>query len=519
MQQGDMILEKHHRWAVWGLLLLTIVVYSRAVTCGYIWDDDYYVTNTPVLKNGISGLYDAWFKPGITPQYYPMVFTTYWIEHQIWDYWAGGFHFTNILIHGLSVVVLYGLLQKIGITRWVSLFAAMLFAIHPVHVESVAWITERKNVLSGLFYLSAATCYLTFIKQRDWRMWGVAFALFLCALLSKTVTCTLPAALLLYIWYARGKIGIKDIVPTLPFWIIGIGMGLLTVHMEKTNVGAVGHEWELDAIQRFLLAGRVLGFYAWSLIWPYPLAFTYPKWTIDAGNAMQWAITLGVLMVLGLQVARAIQTGKRGRTFALLFFAGTLFPALGFFDVFPFVYSYVADHFQYLASIGILTLMAFVLARYPLVGVPVIIVFCALTFMQIGVYKDAKTLWLDTIAKNPNAWMAHTNLGVIQIQEGNEPAAIASFQKALEIKPDYAEALANMGAVAMLHERYDEAREWFAKALASREFFYTAHVNMAIVQTKLGHRDKAIEHFQRALQIMDEPNVRHMLEDLQNVPQ
>ncbi|MFG0248099.1 MAG: tetratricopeptide repeat protein [Phycisphaeraceae bacterium JB051] len=515
MQQCDIILEKHKRWVLWGLMLLTLLVYSRALTCGYIWDDDFYVTNNPVLTNGITGLTDAWLKPGSTPQYYPLVFSTFWIEHQIWGFWAGGYHLTNIIIHSISVILLYGLLQKIGISRWVSLFAAMLFAVHPVHVESVAWITERKNVLSGMCYLAAASCYLTFISKRDWRMWAGALLLFVLALLSKTVACTLPAALLLYIWFKQGKIAAKDIIPTLPFWVIGIVMGLFTVYMEKTHVGASGGEWELTAIERFLLAGRVLGFYAWSLLWPSPLIFTYPKWTIDATSILQWASTLVVLMVLGLEVARSIQTGKRGRTFALLFFAGTLFPALGFFDVFPFTYSYVADHFQYLASIGILTLLGFVLARYPAIGVPVIVVFSVLTIMQIGAYKDAKTLWLDTIKKNPDAWMAHTNLGVIYINEGKESAAVDSFEKALAIKPDYAEALANMGAIALINKRLDEAETYFAKALASRENFYRAHLNMALVQKLQGQTDKAIKHYQRALEIMNDPTVRQRLEQLQ----
>ena len=513
-----MILEKRIKWATWGLLLLTVLVYSRTLTCGYIWDDDFYVTQNPVLTSGLTGLSDTWFKPGSTPQYYPLVFSTFWIEHQIWGFWAGGYHFVNVLLHGLSAVMLIALLRKIGLGFWQAWLTGALFAIHPVHVESVAWITERKNVLSGLCYLTAAWCYLNFDDKRDWRFWGLALLLFICALLSKTVACTLPAAIVLYVWFKRGKVTIKDSMLTLPFWIIGIAMGLFTVYMEKTHVGASGSEWHLDAVQRFILAGRVLAFYVGKLVWPNPLIFTYPKWQIDAGVWWQWAITLGVLMVLGLQVARSIQTCRRGRTFAMLFFAGTLFPALGFFDVFPFTYSYVADHFQYMASLGILTLMAIALSRYPILAISVVLVFSVVTVQQIGAYKNAKALWLDTIDKNPKAWMAHTNLGVIHIQEGDQASAVASFERALQIKPDYAEALANMGAIAIMHERFDEAHTWLSKALASRDNFYRAHLNMATVETQLGNPDKAIKHYQKALTIRDDQEIRTQMQKLISKP-
>lgn len=510
----DIILENRKRWIAWGLLLLTLLAYSRVMTCGYIWDDDFYVTSNPVITTGMQGLADAWLKPGSTPQYYPLVFTTFWLEHQLWGLWAGGYHLVNVLLHGLAAILLMQVLRKIGLPLWPATLAAMLFAVHPVQVESVAWITERKNVLSAVCYLSAAWCYLGFDEKRDGRLWFAALLLFMLALLSKTVACTLPAALLLYVWFKRGKLTLRDILPTVPFWFIGIGMGLVTVYMEKTHVGASGNEWQLDAFQRFLLAGRALTFYTFKIAWPSPLIFTYPKWQIDSTVWWQWLFALGALAVLGSEVARSIQTHRRGRTFALLFFTGTLFPALGFFDVFPFTYSYVADHFQYLASIGLITLIAIALARQPLIALSVVLVFTLLTWHQTAAYKDAKTLWLDTIAKNPNAWMAHTNLGVIHIQEGDEPAAIASFEKALKIKPDYAEALANRGAIAILHERYEEAQQWLSKALASRDNFYRAHLNMALVQARLGHRDKAIEHYEKALKIMDDPNVRKQLEQM-----
>ncbi|MBL4700272.1 MAG: glycosyltransferase family 39 protein [Phycisphaeraceae bacterium] len=515
MQQWNMILEKQWRWVAAGILLLTLFAYSRAMTCGYIWDDDFYVTNNPVLTEDFSGLSDAWLKPGATPQYYPLVFTTFWVEHQIWGLWAGGYHFTNVLLHGLAAILLCQVLLKIGFSRWPAMLAAILFAIHPVHVESVAWITERKNVLSGVCYLAAAWCYLNFDDKRQARMWLGALVLFVFALLSKTVTSTLPAALLLYIWFKRGKITVKDFLPTLPFWIIGMGMGLMTLYMEKTHVGASGSEWELNALERVLLASRAITFYAGKLVWPSQLIFTYPKWQIDLSSWWQWTFPLGVMMFLGWEIARSIQLKHRGRTFALLFFCGTLFPALGFFDVFPFTYSYVADHFQYLASIGLIVLIAIALSRYPIIALSVVLVFTALTWNQVGSYKNARTLWDDTITKNPNAWMAHTNLGVIHITEGDEPAAITSFQKALSIKPNYAEALANMGAIAMLHKKYPEAQQWFQKALDSRANFYRAHLNMALVLTKLGEPQKALTHYSIALTIMEDPLVRQKLNQLQ----
>src|SRR5216684_8061750 len=224
------------------LVVLTLVAYIPAAGCGFIWDDDAYVTNNRTLRTA-AGLQDIWLKPGSVPQYYPLVFSSFWVEYHLWELAPAGFHWVNALLHGLNVALLWLILSRLGVPgAW---FAAAIFALHPVHVESVAWITERKNVLSGLFYLAALLAYLQFVlpapgaglltrpkasrrvqqtlaerasaeraasrspfsvlrslfSAGSWGWYGLALILFLCALLSKTVACSLPAALFLLLWW------------------------------------------------------------------------------------------------------------------------------------------------------------------------------------------------------------------------------------------------------------------------------------------------------------------------------
>ncbi len=265
------------------LWLLTVVTYAPVINSGFIWDDDDYVTENPELRT-LSGLGRIWFVLRATPQYYPIVHTTFWIEYQLWGLHPVGYHLVNVVIHALSSSLIYLLFARWGWRG--SWLAAVLFAVHPVHVESVAWVTERKNVLSGLFYLLAAGAYFEFDRLREmgqnfpppWRWHVLALVCFIAALLSKSVTCTLPAALLVVIWMQRGTIRVCDIVPTLPLFAVGIACGLLTAQLERLHVGAEGAEFAWSPAKRLLVAGRSIWFYIETLFWPHPLIFFYPRW-------------------------------------------------------------------------------------------------------------------------------------------------------------------------------------------------------------------------------------------------
>ena len=544
------------------LLLVTWIVYTPALDGGFIWDDDQYVEQNPNLGSG-EGLRKIWLDVEATPQYYPLVHTSYWIEHSLWGLEPRGYHVTNILLHALSACVLWRLLLVLGVPgAWAG---AALFALHPVQVESVAWITERKNVLSGLFYFAAAwvylRCYLRLDpsgdrddrprddRPRDDRplrgAWALAFVLFTAALLSKTVTASLPAALLVVLWWKRGRLAGRHVFPLIPFFVIGIAMGLLTAWIEKNYVGAAGAAWGLEPVERLLVAGRALWFYAGKLLWPHPLVFIYPRWELDSGSFVQVLFPLAALALVFLLWRLRHHLG-RGPLAAVLLFGGTLTPALGFFDVYPMQYSFVADHFQYLATASLLALGAAGIHRlgrrlpageWLAAGIlAFLLVVCGtLTWRQCHAYGDVETLWRDTLAKNPDAWMAHNNLGLL-LQErgelqaaiehyrhttrlapeypfghnnlgtavreaGNSNEAIDHFRRALELDPDYARAHYNLGAAFAAEGRLASAKIHYLRAISLRPEYSSAHNNLGNTLAMEGRLEEAVFHFSQSLRL------------------
>lgn len=502
------------------LILATIVVYIPALQGGFIWDDDDYVTENPTLHD-LDGLRQIWLEPDALPQYYPLVHTTFWIEYHLWGLEPLGYHLVNVLLHILNALILWRILRELEVPG--AALAAALFALHPVHVESVAWITERKNVLSGLLYLLAMWSYLRFDPLREgaarrfrpWRLYAVSFLLFLLALLSKTVACTLPAALLLLTWWKRGKISRRDVLPLALMLLAGIGFGLVTLSIEKDHVGAQGESWSLSLVERILIAGRALWFYASKLAWPADLAFIYPRWSIDSGTGWQYLYPggfAGLVLLLWLLRRRV----GRGPLVAVLFFAGTLVPALGFFDFYPMLYSYVADHFQYMASVGLLVLASAAYFRFVnrsghtqgwvRLALPVLIlgVLGILSWRQGHVYRDLETLWTDTLRKNPESWMAHNNLGLVFAEKGSLTEAMSHYRECLRIRPTFPEAHHNLGTALLRQGRMEEAAPAFAEALRLRPGFLEAHYNLALTLEGQGRLDEAVGHFEKTIALQPE---------------
>jgi tetratricopeptide (TPR) repeat protein len=511
-----------HAIAAGGLLVVLVAAaYLPVVRCGYIWDDDGYVLDNTTLRS-LDGLRRIWCEltaaPQEYPQYYPLVYTSFWLEYHSWQTKPLGYHADNVLLHALAAVLLWRVLATLRVPgAW---WAAALFGVHPVHVESVAWITERKNVLAGVFYMASALVYIRFAlpsevgakRSERWGLYVVAVALFLCALLSKTVTCTLPAVLLIVLWWQRGRLLRRDVLALLPLFALGLAFGLLTSWMERRYVGAAGSDWDLDFLGRCLLAGRAPWFYAGKLLWPHPLVFIYPRWPIDTHVWVNYVYPLATLAVVAtLWLAR----GRVGRAplAAVLCFGATLFPALGFFNVYPMRYSYVADHFQYLASASILALVAAVatwlahrIMRAPVRAWPVAALALAtlgvLTWQQVPAYVNLETLWRDTLRKNPNSWIAHNNFGRFFLQSGKLAEARRHYEQAAALAPNAYEPQANLGTVLARQGHTDEAIACYRRGAELDPRQPLVHYNLAALLAAREQWDEAARHYRQALTLL-----------------
>ncbi len=513
-----------HFLLIFGILSATLLAYFPATQCGFIWDDDDYVIENATLRD-FAGLKSIWLEPTATPQYYPLVHSSFWCEYQTWGLSAGGYHVTNILFHAVNALLLWRLLVRLHVPgAWL---AALVFAVHPVHVESVAWITERKNVLSGMFYLLSVHCFIRYwdftqsidesvaTSQKNnhrWLWFAVAHLCFIAALLSKTVTATLPAVLLVLIWWQQGRIPVRKSLALLPMLLVGIVFGLMTVWLEKFQVGAKGMDWNLTLVERCLIAGRALWFYAGKLVWPVPLIFTYPRWSIDSSQTWQWLFPLAAIAVMvGLWLLQSRM--GRGPLAAVLLFAGTLFPALGFLDVYPMRFSFVADHFQYLASIAVITLSVsaattLAASRFSESGQLLrflagclILVLMGLTWRQTFIYEGLEPLWRDTLAKNPDSFMAHNNLGSLLIKRGDYAEAEQHIRDAMRIKPDFVDSVVNMGKVRESQGDIDGAMRYYRQANQMNPKFAPALNGIGAMYGAKGDLQTAEQYFQKAVEV------------------
>jgi tetratricopeptide (TPR) repeat protein len=493
------------------LFVAVLIAYLPCLTGDFLWDDAGHVTN-PAIQSW-SGLLRIWIEPGVTQQYYPLLHSAFWFEHRLWGDATLGYHLVNILWHAMSASLLVAILRRLAMQG--ALLAGLLFALHPVAVESVAWISEQKNTLSTVFYLAAALAWLRFEDNRRPSRYAIATLWFVAALLTKTVTATLPAALLVIAWWRRGSVSWRnDVAPLLPWLGLGLAAGLGTAWFEHTQIGAAGDDFSLDPMERVLLAGRVVWFYLGKLLWPVGLTFFYPRWTIDASIGWQWMFPVATLAVL----AAGVWWSRRDRAplTAALLFGGTLFPVLGFVNVYPFIFSYVADHFQYLASIGMFSLVAAAATRGfahlawprwsgPAIATALLLILGCLTWRQSAQYRDVFSLYESTLARNPSSWVAHLNLGTALDESGQPEESLPHLRRALELKPDFPETLNGLGNVLNRLGRPDEARPLLERAVQIRPRFAAAHNTLGITLMALRQTDAGLAAFQRALEI--DPNL------------
>ncbi|MGF1634400.1 MAG: tetratricopeptide repeat protein [Phycisphaerae bacterium] len=512
------------------LVLAVLAIYAPAAfQNGFVWDDDSYVTANPQLRS-IGGLVNIWTNPTSVPQWYPLTFTTFWLEYQLFGENAAVYHVTNLLLHAGSAVLLLVLLVRLGLPGGLAtaFAAALVWAVHPVNVESVAWITERKNTLSGVFFFAAfiawwhwlhgpaaATASTAVTPSAEVAARGessppvpaglpwVAFVLFACALLSKTVTATLPVVCLLAVWWKHGRVTRNVFASAVPFLALGLVLGLTTAWLEQTHVGARGAEFEYaetslgEGAARLALVGRGLAFYAGKLLWPAKLAFIYERWTPAANDRMGLLAAAAVLAVLvGLWLGRK-QIG-RGPAAAFAAFVVMAWPALGFTNVLPHRYSFVADHFVYLAAaafvVGVVGVAAGVLVRLRapawspaaaavLLAVPLTV----LAIGQTSKYRDPLTLWQTTVQQSPNNWMPWVNLGHALRDRDQEAEATKAYEHAYTLAPTQWDVLYEIGELRLRQRREAEARPYFEQVTELRPDFPTPYVRLAILDLRAGN--------------------------------
>jgi len=498
---------------LFSLLLVgaTFLAYQPIWHAGFIWDDDAFLVDNPLIKQA-GGLFRFWFTTA-APDYFPLTSTTLWLEWRLWGNQPLGYHLVNVLLHALSAVLLWRVLARLKIPG--ARLAAVVFALHPVNVESVAWITERKNTLAMFFYALTLLWHLKSEDTGQRRWYGLAVGAFVLALLSKTAVAPLPLVLLGLAWWRRGRVERADVVRSLPFFGVAVLLGLITIWFQYHR--AIGTEVvRADSFgSRVAGAGWAVWFYLGKALLPLDLMFVYPRWRVDGTNVLSYVP--GLLVLGGLAVCwRYRRRWGRGPLFSLGYFVVLLLPVLGFLNIYFMRYSLVADHWQYFSILGPITLagggITTALGKWrsekPLLGLvlcgALVLVLGGLTWRQSGMYRDKETLWRKTIDRNPNCALAYNNFGTLLFSNGQADEAIPYFQKALGIQPDYAMARLNLGD-ALLHKgQVSEAIACFQKVLeiqppeaAPRAMAYN---NLGWIFLQRGQVDEAVAHFQQAVE-------------------
>jgi tetratricopeptide (TPR) repeat protein len=555
LRRGEPTSPAGRSW-VWAaaLVLLVVVVYWPTLANGFVWDDEVHVASSSDPASPAS-LRTIWVNRNSVLQYYPLTQSTFWTEYRLWGLDPLGYHVVNLLLHAVTVLFAWRLLTRLGVPgAWL---AAAIFAVHPVEVESVAWVTEQKNMLSCALALASILAYLRFSppeaanpaesevspQQGAWRYYGLALGLFIAALLSNTVTATVPAVLLVVYWWKQGRVPRREIVGLAPFFAIGLALSVVTIGLEKTHIEATGQVWSLSPLDRLLVGGRALWFYADKIVWPQPLIFFYPRWPINSYDPWQYlypAAALAVLVSLWLARKRI----GRGPLAAVLIFAGVLTPVLGYFDIFSFRYSFAADRFQYHASIALIALAAAVLARgserlgqrirwlSSLAVICLLLLLSAVAEQRTLAYHDRDTLYDNTLALNPDAWVIPEDLGNFLRNHGKNEQAIPWYRKAIEIRTklvsdeptlsahrkglagcysQLALALQHSGKAAEAEASHREAIKLYERLVsknpgvgAYKDSLAASYVDLGFLYRDVGRTDEATASFRKAIETREQ---------------
>lgn len=509
------------RAIAYGLALVALVVgaYAWSLPGDFLWDDDLHITENPTII-GPLGLKEIW--TSARANYFPLVLTNFWVQHALWGLEPFGYRVVSLAFHFGAALLLWRVLLRLRVPgAWLG---AALWALHPVQVESVAWICELKNTQSAVFFLAAILCWLRWLQAAppsgrvsgsapsrhlgasgSERAYAAAVGFAVLAILSKPSTVMLPVALGLCSWWMRGRIARLEALRLVPFFGLSALAAGWTIWEQKFHSGAIGEAWNQTLIERLAIAGRVIWFYLGKLVWPDPLIFIYPRWEIRGSDPFVYGGLIPALITIVI-----LWRGRAGRLrplfFAGVYFVALLFPVLGFFSVYFFRYSFVGDHFQYLASMGPLALMGAALARLPrrlplILGGAVVLAFGLSTAKHGGAFLHNEGLWRDTVAKNPAAVMAWLNLGDTLVHAGRHEEAIATFRHALTLKPDEHSGWNDLACELVVVSRPAEAVPCFERALALKPDFSEAHTNFGNALRDLGQLEQALVHHRRAVEL------------------
>jgi Tfp pilus assembly protein PilF len=556
------------RWH-WLLLQATIIVlaglwiYSPTYHGQWLWDDDQLVWQNPFVKDtSLRGLAKLWFNPE-GADFFPLSYTAMWAQWAFFDDKPTGYHVTTILLHIVGSLLLWTLLARMRIPgAWLS---GLLFAVHPVAVESVAWVAETKNTLSMPLFLLSCICW---VAQDDLQheesptarasgLYIASIVFFLLAMFAKTSMVAMPVVLLLHAWWKRGKVTTVDVLRAAPFFAISLTLGIITcnyqwyraIGAEKIIVGGV--------FSRIATAGMAILFYLKQIVWPVGLLPIYPKWEVDPPKPEQF---LAWPLIFTAAAWCWANRGTWGRH-ALLgvgFFLLMVAPVLGFVTISYMRISWVADHFIYLPMIGPIALIGAAIAwLYDRIeegsrpvfvagGGVILATFCTLSFLYANAWANEESLWTYTLRGNDDAWQAHNRLGAQFFQRGDVQNAFTHFTKATTLRPDLGETHNNLGtaysamgrldeAIAEFYEanrrtpnvdalqlnlantlfaakRYAEACAPFRALLTRSPDNATLHNNLAVTLLRAGDREESIRHFRIALKL--QPGLKDAIEGL-----
>ena len=503
--------EKRPRGAAYalGMVLIaaTFAAYFPAIHAGYLWDDDALLRQNALIHDP-HGLYKFWFTTE-APDYWPLSATTFWIEWRIWGDTPPPYHVMNIALHALAAVLLWRVAKRLGLGTLGAFLAGLFFAIHPVNVESVAWISERKNVLSMVFYLFLILAYLRFDDERRGQWYLLALLAAAAALLAKTSVVMLPFVLLLAVWWRRGAIGKWDVLRITPFLLLSLSLGLVTLWLQHGDDAARPE----GLASRIASVGWVVWFYLYKAVLPINLALIYPRWVIEGGRAFAPL----VLLIAAFVVLWRDRNGwARGPLAALASFLIVLTPVLGLLGMWYARYSLVADHLQYPGMPGLMVLLGGGLAAAwswvrrtqnrgwaagmaALIGT-IVLAPAVLTWRQAELYRDQESIWTHTLRLNARAWAAYTNRGNAYNDKGDYDLAIQDYTKAIELTPDDAEAYYNRGNAYALKGACDPAIQDLTKAIRLRPRYAKAYNNRGNVFGRKGALDLAIQDYSNAIE-------------------
>ncbi|MCK5944403.1 MAG: tetratricopeptide repeat protein, partial [Planctomycetes bacterium] len=451
------------------LAVAALAVYAPALGGDWLWDDTDWIRDNEQLRSW-GGLWRIWFEPGAVIQYYPLTYTTWWLDHHVWGLSTVALHVENVLLHAGNALLFGLLLRRLALPG--AVLAALVFLVHPVHAESVAWMVERKNVLSGAFYLGTCHLWCAHLQRPSPASLTAALGCFLLALLAKTATLMLPVTLFAIAWWQRRSLAAAT-RRLLPFVALTLVFAVVTIVRERGE-GAVGHDWDLSLPARVALLGQVVAVYAGKLLAPFDLSFSYAKWPIAAGTVSGWLPTVALMLACAASL-RARRPWALAAACALWIYVANLLPVSGLVDYYYLRYAFTADHFQYLPSLGPIALLCCggaALLRGARAGVVVaaaiVVGLAVMTWQRAAIYQDVETLWRATIASEPDAWLAHANLGNLLDERDGPGAGLAHHRRAVEIYPDAFESNNALGNHAARAGRFDEAQRHFDRALVAR---------------------------------------------------